>query len=300
MAGILLLASSRVDPGHLLPSHQSESCPSLCWGLRIQHTCCVPMSSHAPSNPAPQRPMRLNSLMWPVLTLPQTPGQGKYGPEFKDSIDKGCVFLQLSCLYFLRICLKKNFHYRSLLPHTCAHAHTHNLRKNIVPWSPCSPTPNFYRVILVFFSVVLFLSKSQISDFTCKYFSLLSPAYIAWLFKKPNHTTLTTPTRLINNLLIIIIIVIHPSSVSPNCFTDVPKQLGSLNQGRIKVHLLRLADPFLSVFWSIIEPPLVFTVFICWRKSDHCPVKFSILYIWPLHLPCAVQHVPLFSIVPGN
>lgn len=57
-------------------SHQSESCPNLSWGLWTQHNCPLPVSSHASRNPILQRPVTLNSLMWPVLALLQTLGLG--------------------------------------------------------------------------------------------------------------------------------------------------------------------------------------------------------------------------------
>ena len=86
-----------------IPSHQSDSCPNLS-GIVDSAQLLPPMSSQASSYPVMQRPGRLNSLVWPVLGLrPQ--GLGKCGGhEFKDLIDKGCVFHQLVChnlLYFL-------------------------------------------------------------------------------------------------------------------------------------------------------------------------------------------------------
>lgn len=45
-----------------IPSHQSDSCPNLSWGLWTQRNCCLPMSSQASSYPVLQRPGRLNPL----------------------------------------------------------------------------------------------------------------------------------------------------------------------------------------------------------------------------------------------
>lgn len=121
-----LVCPPQVDPVRLLPSHQPESCPSLCWGLWIQQLAVSPWV-----------PMHLVTLpcrdQWewtPSCDLcspshrPRSWGQ--CGPEFKDSVDKGCVFHRLVCLYFLRLSLKKkkknHFHY-SLLSHKRAHTH---------------------------------------------------------------------------------------------------------------------------------------------------------------------------------
>ena len=80
-----------------IPSHQSGSCPNLSWGLWAPHSCFLPTSSHAPSNPGLQRPVSLNSPVDLCLSSlrPQGPGKSRY--ELKESVDKACVFHQLAC-----------------------------------------------------------------------------------------------------------------------------------------------------------------------------------------------------------
>lgn len=51
-------------------------------------------------------------------------------------------------------------------------------------------------------------------------------------------------------------------SVFPNCLTNAHQQLGILNQDPSKLYLQRLAEPTLSIFYSITDPLPVSIIFV--------------------------------------